>query len=42
MKTKIIIAAAAMAGALLVKYIMSKRKIVKYIAEAVPLKKSHH
>ena len=42
MKTKLIIAAATVAGAFLVTYLMKKKKSNKRIAEPVPVKKSHH
>ena len=42
MKTKVIIAAATVAGALLVTYLMKKKQASKLIADEVPLKKSHH
>ncbi len=42
MKTKLIIAAATVAGALLIQYFLKKAHAAEQIAPAVPLKKSHH
>lgn len=42
MKTTLIITAAAVAGTLLVKYLMSNKEAARQVPEPVPLKKSHH
>ncbi len=42
MKTKLIIAAATVAGALVAAYFMKKRETGNQIVEPIPVKKSHH
>ena len=42
MKNKLIMAAASIAGALLVTYLLRKNESSKEIADIAPVKKSHH
>lgn len=42
MKTKLVIAAASIAGALLVKYFMNRAEASRQAATVVPPKKTHH
>ena len=42
MKTKLLIAVATVAGALVATYMMKKKQPLKMNADVVPTKKSHH
>ncbi len=42
MKTKLLIAAATVAGALVATYLMKKKQLNKMVADVAPPKKSHH
>ena len=42
MKTTIIITAATLAGALLIKLLMNKKEAVEEMLETAPVKRSHH
>lgn len=42
MKTTLLIAAATIAGSILIKYLMKSKEAGKAITDAVPVKRSHH